>query len=119
MRLLLCPRLYEFVVIRLILIAMDSALTLNSVVSQSKRCLCGNLLDGLAIINIDNRCRFSLDAIGARIWTLLGQPIIIDDVVKSIVREFDVSREKSSPDTLNLLNELLSAELIVVRESLE
>jgi hypothetical protein len=57
---------------------------------------------------------YGLDAVGARVWTLLATPQRVSELVSAVTREFDVRADECERDVLALLDEL--AERRLVRE---
>ena len=94
---------------------IDDQLTILSTVRRS-----GNLLtcslgeEGIAILNIDDNTRFSLDPIGERIWNLLESSIMVRDIITALMREYDVQDECCESDTLSLLHQLHKAGMIEI-----
>jgi hypothetical protein len=59
---------------------------------------------------------FSLAAVGARVWELLADGVTFEDLVRTVVAEYDVDRATCEGDMRALLSDLRAAELIVVDE---
>ena len=93
-------------------------LTLHSKVKHSDNYLsCSLGQDGIAILNIDSDARFTLDPVGERIWKHSEKSIPVAEIVESLIREYDVSRENCEKDTLALLDMLFEAGLVVAEDS--
>lgn len=90
-------------------------LTISSIVKQLDNHLACSLgEDGIAILNIDNNKRFSLDPVGERIWSLSKNSIRVRDIVTLLTQEYDVPSEECEKDTISLLVMLWKAGLIAI-----
>jgi len=54
--------------------------------------------DGSVLINLESGKVFSLNGIGAKVWTMLEQGLTFEGVVNSLSREFDVSCQQVQED---------------------
>lgn len=73
-------------------------------------------LEGEAVIlHLPSGTYYGLNPIGARIWSLLQDPITVAGLRDTLQAEYDVDRERLERDLLDLVNELHSRELIEVR----
>ena len=64
------------------------------------------------LLDLDSEQYFGLDEVGTRIWALLGEGRCLDDIVATLLDEYDVEREQLSADVQELLTALLDAGLI-------
>jgi hypothetical protein len=60
---------------------------------------------------------YGLDAIGTRIWQLLGTPSTVAAICDVLQQEFDVDTETCSRDVVALLEQLAAEGLIEVRDA--
>ena len=52
-------------------------------------------LDGeAAILNIKDGIYYGLDPVGAKIWNLIQKPLVIDEIIKIILNEYDVDKDQ-------------------------
>jgi Coenzyme PQQ synthesis protein D (PqqD) len=68
-----------------------------------------------AILNLKNSVYYGLDTVGARIWTLVQEPITVGAVRDAMVREYDVEPERCERDLIDLLQKLAAEGLIAIR----
>ena len=68
--------------------------------------------DGSVLINLESGKVFSLNGVGARVWTMLQQQLTCDDVLDSLAVEFEVPREQLQDDLEAFLHELECHELV-------
>ena len=57
-----------------------------------------NNSDGAVLLDIQQGICFSLNPVGAKIWTLIKQRKSTDDIVASLVKDFDVPEEQIRSD---------------------
>ena len=67
------------------------------------------------ILDIDKGTRFGLDAVGVRIWQLIGEGLAPAAVCDRIFDEFEVSRETAEAHLARLAAELEEEGLVHVR----
>jgi hypothetical protein len=65
----------------------------------------------VVILHFPSERYFGLEAVGARIWSLIQQPRRVTEIRDTIVREYDVDPERCEADILVLLEVLLSRNL--------
>jgi len=72
-----------------------------------------NQIDGETILlSIENGEYYGMENIGSRIWELLENPVSIQNILKYLLDEFDVSKEQCTIDTLKFVNKLIDKNLI-------
>ena len=64
------------------------------------------------LLDLASEQYFGLDAVGTRIWQLLGEGADRETVVDVLHEEYDVRRETLAEDVAKLLDELAEAGLI-------
>lgn len=79
----------------------------------------GNLLetqvdDELVALDVNRGLCFGLDAVGSRIWDLLGAETTASSICKSLLTEYAVSPDDCLRDVLELLTELEQDGLITL-----
>jgi hypothetical protein len=93
---------------------VDSTITTATTVAASKDQVFCDLAGEAAILNLTNSVYYGLDIVGARIWTLVQEPITVAAVRDVILREYDVEQEQCERDLLGLLQKLSAEGLIVI-----
>jgi hypothetical protein len=88
--------------------------TSTSCVVLSDEQVSTSLGDETVILGMGDGVYYGLDAVGARVWTLLATPRRVSELVSAVTREFEVRAEECERDVLDLLDEL--AERRLVRE---
>ena len=77
--------------------------------------LATHFADEAVILDLRDGVYYGLDAVGARIWSLLKRPISIHDLRDAIVSEFDVPPERCECDIRTLMADLTARGLVTVR----
>jgi hypothetical protein len=82
-------------------------------------CRIGDMLDAdidgeLVMMNIEQGRYFGLNQSGTRIWALLAQPIVINDLCNQLTAEFSVDPEKCEKEVVAFLENLLTRGLLQV-----
>jgi hypothetical protein len=88
------------------------ALTLRSRIVVSDEQVHTSLGDEAVILGLDDGVYYGLDAVGARVWSLLATPRVVSEIVAVVTEEFDVSIERCEQDVLALLAELQGRRLV-------
>ena len=57
---------------------------------------------------------YGLEEVGARIWQLIKEPKTVQDLLDTILQEFDASADQCEPDLLDLLDDLRSKGLVEI-----
>jgi hypothetical protein len=88
------------------------SLALESRVVVSDEQVHTSLGDEAVILGLGDGVYYGLDAVGARVWSLLAAPRQVSEIVAVVTEEFDVGRERCEHDVLALLGELADRRLI-------
>lgn len=71
------------------------------------------------IVDMKSGHYFGLDAVGTRAWELIGHGGTLENVLDSMLEEFEVERERLEVDLRRLAEELLARGLVVGVDSLD
>ena len=93
---------------------MDGTITPSTTVMASTDQVSCDLAGEAAILNLKNSVYYGLDTVGARIWTLVQEPITVGAVRDAMVREYDVEPERCERDLIDLLQKLAAEGLIAI-----
>ncbi len=69
-----------------------------------------------AILQLGTGLYYSLDAVGARIWSLVQQPARLGHIRDTLLAEYDVAPDRLERDLTTLLDVLAAAGLIEIRD---
>ncbi len=92
-----------------------SAISRGSVVVVAKDQVSCDLTGEAAILNLNDGMYYGLNEVGARIWSLLSEPITVGRIRDELEREYDVNSERCETDLVTLLSQLQEAGLIEVK----
>ena len=83
-------------------------------VVATERQLSTTLGDEVIILGLDDSMYYGLSDTGVRVWELVQIPRTIEDIVRTLVAEFDVDRERAEADLDALLGDLHARGLIAI-----
>lgn len=95
---------------------MSGSLSVRSVVAVVKDQVSCDLGGEAAILNLKNGVYYGLDAVGARIWTLLHKPISVSEIRDILLDEYEVEPGRCQSDLLALLKNLAAQALIEIKD---
>jgi len=73
-------------------------------------------LDGEEVIlNLRDGTYYGLNEVGARIWSLIQEEEVLDQVRDRLIEEFDVETEQCERDLIHLVQELHEAGLVEIQ----
>jgi hypothetical protein len=98
---------------------MDSHLELHQIdldtrVKCSDKQMAADLCGELAILNLQTNVYYGLNAVGARIWSLVGEGRTVREVRDTMLAEYAVDAAQCERDLLRLLTELAQHKLIEI-----
>jgi hypothetical protein len=64
------------------------------------------------LLDLDSEQYFGLDAVGTRVWQLIGAGATAEGVVETLLDEYEVERDRLAADVAELLDKLAEAGLI-------
>jgi hypothetical protein len=70
-----------------------------------------------AILNLKNGVYYTLDPVGARIWSLLQKPHSVSEIYAAILEEYDVEPARCQSDLVALLARFDEEGLIEIRDA--
>ena len=87
-------------------------LTLNSRVVATDDQVSTSVGGEVVILGMHDGVYYGLDAVGARLWSLLREPIGVSDIVSTITSEFQVDAATCERDVLALLEDCAAHGLV-------
>jgi hypothetical protein len=70
--------------------------------------------DEVAILNSETGTYFGLDPIGSRIWCLMAEGVAIDEVVSTLLSEYQVDEQRVRDDLRELIEQLSARSLVKI-----
>jgi hypothetical protein len=87
----------------------------SSTVVAPKDQVSSDLGGEVAILDLKAGVYYGLDAVGARIWSLIQEPRTVNEIRDILLEEYDVEPERCERDLLALLRRLADEGLVEVR----
>lgn len=91
-------------------------ITLSSTVVAGPGQVSSNVEGETVILELDRGTYYGLDAVGARVWSLIQEPRSVASVRDALVEEYDVDPARCEADVLALLAQLEETGLVEVVE---
>lgn len=88
----------------------------NSVVVAVKEQVSCDLRGETVILNLASGVYYGLNAVGAQIWSLVQEPRSVNEVLATLMVEYEVEPERGERDLLELLQGLATHGLIEVQD---
>ncbi len=88
----------------------------GSTVVAAKDQVSSDLGGEIAILDLKAGVYYGLDAVGARIWSLIQEPRTVNEIRDILLEEYDVEPERCERDLVALLRRLADEELIEVED---
>ena len=94
-------------------------ISIRSSVSTDDDVLCQEVGGETVLLDLKNEFYFSLDAVGSRVWQLLAEYPLLQDVYNCLLEEYEVEPETLRNDLLELITELEKNSLVKVQPRAE
>jgi hypothetical protein len=91
------------------------AITNTSIVAAVKHQVSCDLSGEVVILNLQDGIYYGLNAVGARIWSMLEAPRSFDEICRSLLEEYDIDPDVCEKQLSALLSDLATHGLIEVR----
>jgi hypothetical protein len=88
----------------------------GSIVVTAKDQASSDLGGEVAILDLKAGVYYGLDAVGARIWSLIQEPRTVNEIRDILLEEYEVEPERCERDLLVLLQRLATEGLIEVED---
>jgi hypothetical protein len=74
--------------------------------------LFATLSDGAVVLDIQTKQYFSLNETGARVWALIREGREVEEIIRTLLEEYDVTREEAEEAVTSLVDSLAKEKLI-------
>ena len=88
--------------------------SIDARVSTGKDIVSSHLADEIVILDLKSGVYHGLEAVGARIWELLGDARPISEIRDTLLDEYDVATDRCEEDLFSLMGELESHGLVQI-----
>ena len=92
-------------------------LTQNSTIVAAPDQVSSELAGESVILNVKTGLYYGLNQVGASIWEKIQSPRTFQEICNAITEEYDVTPECCATDVQELLQEMIAANLIEIREN--
>lgn len=94
---------------------LDREISESSIIVAFQEQISSDLGKEAVILNLKTGVYHGLNEVGAKIWNLIQQPKTVSDIKQTIKQEYEVEAQQCDRDVLELLENLISAGLIDVK----
>jgi Coenzyme PQQ synthesis protein D (PqqD) len=95
---------------------LKGPITEASVVSSDEEVVSCDLAGGVALLDLRSGTYFSVNGVGACVWGLLREPMLVSDIHEALTARYDIEPGQCYADLVELLQELAGAGLIRVAD---
>jgi len=92
-----------------------SSVSASSVVEAKSEPLAAPLAEGVVILHVEADRYYNLNELGAEVWQLIQQPLMVAEIVERITATHEVDPARCEADIVALLQDMSRAGLITVR----
>ena len=90
-------------------------MNVNTKVCQSKEIDSTDLNGEKVMMNLEKGKYFALNSVGSRIWNIMKEEVCVNNIIKTLLEEYDVDKETCENNVLNYLGLLENEELIKIK----
>ena len=87
-------------------------MTLTNRIAIAPNAVARQVGDETVILHLGSGTYFGLDAVGARIWQLMGEGKSLNEICDVVLDEYEVSREDLERDIAGLIKDLVAHDLV-------
>ena len=84
-------------------------------VTANRDHLVAELSGEMVILHVEKGVYYGLDKLGTRVWSLIQEPRTIDELVQTILNEYEVEPEQAERDLVALVQDLATNGLAEIR----
>ena len=91
------------------------SIELSARVTRNQAIVFTELDDTIVMMDVEEGRYYELDAVGARVWALLENGPLVDEVCEAMAGEYEVAPETCRKDVLGFLEELHGLQVVRVQ----
>ncbi|MCP4961970.1 MAG: PqqD family protein [Actinomycetia bacterium] len=88
----------------------------DTVIRRSTEILYSGLGDQAVMMDLDAGAYYGLNVVGARIWALADEPIVLTQMVDRLVEEFEVERDECESAVSEFVADMIERKVVEVVE---
>lgn len=92
----------------------QKGISLDDVIIQRKGLDFTHIDDEIVMMDISKGKYYGFNGVGSRIWELVAKPLIVNEVISILLKEFDVDDKICQDTVLTFLNKLYDEDLISI-----
>lgn len=82
-------------------------LSSDTTIQRNDSVIFSDIDDQVVMMDLDSGDYFELNTVGTRIWELLETPTNVNDLVKTLLSEFDIAEDVCRTETETFINKML------------
>ena len=90
-------------------------MTEQTILKRKSGLMTANMNGDAVMMDISTGKYFNLGQSGGYIWELLEQPLSVENLIKALIAEYDVSYDKCKEDILPFLQQMVEKELLIIQ----
>ncbi len=93
----------------------DKQLTNSDLVARSnKDYIAQPMGEEIIIMDVDAGKYIAINKMAAEIWAMLDKPVIVNDIVDTLLNRYEVSREQCERETITYLMEMYASKILTI-----
>ncbi|MEH7180535.1 lasso peptide biosynthesis PqqD family chaperone [Neobacillus vireti] len=96
------------------MIMKTQTILLNQTISQVKGNIVSDMAGEKVMLSIKNGKYYNLGEIGGDIWDLIEEPISINQLVSTLMNQYEINQSECEEQVISFLEHLLSEELVII-----
>jgi hypothetical protein len=93
---------------------LNSTISASSRIVATKEQVSSDMGSEVVILNLKTGTYYGLNAVGARIWSLIQEPKTVDEIRHVLLDEYEIGSDACDRDIKLLLNDLATSDLIEI-----
>ena len=93
---------------------MKTPLDSNSIITQKQGLVVSEIDGETVMMSVERGNYYGMDLIGSRIWEIVKEPQSLNDIVKHLTKEYNVSKDQCEKDVIEYLIKLSEENIIEI-----
>lgn len=94
----------------------EKQLPANAKFTQNNEIVFSQMDDEIVMMNLEKGEYYGISPVGSRIWELLETPQTVDDICRTLCKEYAVSPEKCTEEVLIFITQMKEKNIITIIE---
>ncbi|MFJ7756090.1 lasso peptide biosynthesis PqqD family chaperone [Peribacillus muralis] len=92
----------------------SSIVSKNNVITQKKGNIVSDMDGETVMLSIEKGNYYNLGILGGVIWSLIEEPIKVDDLIGKLMSEYEVQQQECEEEVLSFIYSLYNEDLILI-----